>query len=123
MPSKRAWASGSPQPPRLWHGWVYRLCGAEELFQRSKQRIEAVRAEQPPGIGAALFYLYILDGQDDALLALVLEQVETGSPLTIFMQMAMLDLPGWSADAVREDPAYREKIRQLSYPPNPWSIN
>lgn len=106
-----------------WHGWVYRLCGAEELFQRSKQRIEAVRAEQPPGIGAALFYLYMLDGQDDALLALVLEQVETGSPLTIFMQMAMLDLPGWSTDAVREDPAYREKIRQLSYPPNPWSIN
>jgi len=106
-----------------WHAWVYGLCGAEDLFQRSKERIEAVRAEEPPGIWAALFYLYTLDSQDDALLDLVRGQIESRSPLTIFMQMAMLDLPGWSADAVRHDPEYREMIHKLNYPANPWSVD
>lgn len=106
-----------------WNAWVYRLCDREDLFERSQQRIDAVRAQHPPGIGSALFYMYIFEGQTDALVGLVGELIETHDPLTLFVQMGMLGLPGWAtADTLREDPRYRELIRGLNYPPNPWSV-
>jgi serine/threonine-protein kinase len=105
-----------------WHAWVYRLCDREDLFQRSKARIEAVRAERPPGIRSALLYMYMLEGQEDALRDLVRETVDTKSPLTMFLQIPMLDIPGWAVDAIRDDPAYREIIREQNFPPSPWSV-
>jgi len=106
-----------------WNAWVYRLCGREDLFGRSQERIEAVRAQRPPGIESALFYMFVMEGEVDALVDLVGEVIESSSPLTLFMQMGMQDLPGWATgDTLPQDPRYREMIRKLNYPPNPWSV-
>jgi hypothetical protein len=67
--------------------------------------------------------MYVLEGAVDALVDLTGEVIESNSPLTLFMQMGMQDLPGWATgDTLPKDPRYREMMRQLNYPPNPWSV-
>lgn len=116
---------GHPPGPLMesWHAWVYRLCGREDLFARSKARIDAVIPQHPPGIGAARYYIYLLEGEDDALIALVGEVIDSKSPLTLFMQIGLLSLPGWATgDALAEDPRYRDLLRPLNFPPTQWSV-
>jgi TolB-like protein len=116
---------GRPPSPLMeaWHAWVYRLCDREDLFQRSKDRIEAVEQTGSPRTDAALFYLYLLEGRDAELVDLILRMIDTESPLTLAMQMPVIGLPGWSAsEAVSQDPRYRDAIRRLDFPDNRWTV-
>lgn len=116
---------GRPPSPLMeaWHAWVYRLCEREDLFRRSGGRIEAVEKTGSPRVDAALFYLYLLEGRDEELVALIERMIESRSPLTLAMQMPVVGLPGWAASpAVRDDPGYREAIRGLNFPVTPWTV-
>jgi len=117
---------GRPPGPLMesWHAWVYRLCGREDLFARSKARIEAVAPQRPSGMEAARFYMYLLEGDDDGLIRLVGEVIDSKSPFTLFMQLGLLSLPGWATgDTLPADPRYRALLRPLNYPPTKWSVN
>jgi TolB-like protein len=119
-----AMGRGPPSPlMEGWHAWIYRLCGREDLFQRSRQRIESVEQTGSPRTDGGLFYLYLVEGRDEELIDLILRMIETRSPLTLAMQVPMIDLPGWSAaQAVSRDLRYREAIRRLDFPGHPWTV-
>jgi len=111
----------APRPlMESWHAWIYKLCGRQDLFERSVQRIEAARGENSPGLEAADFYMYELTGDDEKLLELIQRIVDSKSPMTLFMQAGLLELPGWETDGrLAQNPRYQQILQELDYPPSP----
>lgn len=126
QPAKAEEMLGRPPRPLMesWHAWIYKLCDRQDMFERSRQRIEDMRGQNPPGIDAADFYMYELTGDDAALLELIQRIVDSKSPMTLFMQAALLDLPGWDVDdRLARDPRYRDVLRRLNFPPSPITVD
>jgi hypothetical protein len=59
----------SQRPPSAlmdsWLAWTHYACKREDLYQRSKQRIEAAIAKNPQRFDPGYFYLYAIEGDSE----------------------------------------------------------
>lgn len=118
----------SQRPPSTlmesWLAWTHHVCKREDLYKRSKQRIEAEIAKDPERLDPGYFYLYALDGDSDRALDVAQRVVATKSPLTFFLQVFMLDYMGWPvSEKLANNDTYKQLLRDLDFPPTKWSVN
>jgi len=107
-----------------WVAWAYKVCGDIEQFTQAKEHILAASADDPSAHYGGLAYLFALDGDSERLIDLIRTVVDEKSPVTLFVQVFLLDYMGWSvADSLRQSDRYRQLIQQLNFPPTPWSLN
>ncbi len=118
----------SERPPSAlmesWIAWTHHACKREDLYQTSKARIEAAKAKDPERLDPAFFYLYVLEGDADSTLDFIQRVIDTKSPLTFFVQLALLDYMGWPVTPkLASNETYLELLRGLDFPPTKWSVN
>jgi TolB-like protein len=117
----------SQRPPSAlmdsWLAWSHNACNREDLYQRSKQRIEAAIAKNPQRLDPGYFYLYAIEGDSDRAIDFVQRVIDAKSPLTFFVQIALLDYMGWPVTRKLEsNETYRNLLKSLDFPPTKWSV-
>jgi hypothetical protein len=100
-----------------WIAWGHKVCGREDLYQIYKDRIEAVRNEDPDALNAGYVYLLALEGDTEGLLDLLTRIVEARSPFTAFIGIFVVDNLGWAvSDTMPSHPGYRALRQRLNFP-------
>lgn len=98
------------QPGTLMHSWIawsYHLCGANEDLARSRARIEEARLANPDALEPGFAYIYAVDGNAEAFLAIADRIVAERNPLTLYLlvfSVPHLGLP--VTEALLNDPRY-----------------
>jgi len=106
-----------------WLAWGYQVCGQDDLYARSRTRMEAYRVADPDSIDPGLAFYRIMERDLDGLVKILEETVAVKSPVTMFLQLYLLDtVEGPLAGAISADPRMRELIRSLNFPPSEWSV-
>jgi len=102
-----------------WLAWGYKVCGNEEWYARSKERIEAAQRAKPDPFDPGLAYLHALEGNTDALVDMFTRIVEAGKPFTLFGKLFSIDYLGWGiSDTMPTDPRYLTLLDKLDFPPH-----
>ena len=100
-----------------WIAWGHKLCSREELYQRSRDRIQAAMSENPEALNPGYAYLLALEGDTEGLLDLLNRIVEARSPFTAFISIFAVDYLGWAvSDTMPTNPEYRALRERLSFP-------
>jgi len=112
--------NGSASPlMESWLAWGYKVCGNDEWYARSKERIEAAQLKNPNPYDPGLAYLYALEGETDKLVDMFTNIYEERSPFTLFGQLFQIDYLGWGiSDTMSEDPRYLALLEQIDFPPH-----
>lgn len=107
-------------PPPLidsWIAWGHKICGHDEHYRRSKERIEAHRAANPGVLHPGYAYLLALEGDVDGLVTFLEAVVEDRLPFTPFIKVfAMQDLKLGIADEMRANERYQALLDGLNFP-------
>jgi TolB-like protein len=102
-----------------WLAWGYKVCGNDEWYATSKQRIEAALEANPRRFDPGYAYLLALEGDTDALVELLREIIETRAPFALFAQLFTIDYLGFGiSDTLPKDPRYLALLEQLNFPPH-----
>lgn len=117
----------SQRPPSVlmdsWLAWAHHVCNQEDLYQKYKQRIEAAIAKDPQRLDGGYFYFYAIEGDSDRIIDLIQRVIDAKSPLTSFMQIALLDYMGWPVSKnLESNETYRNLLSSLDFPPTKWSV-
>ncbi len=100
-----------------WIAWSHKVCGRDELYQPSIDRMEAVRSVDPATLDPGYAYLLALEGDEEGLLAMLNRIVEVRSPFTAFVSIFVIDYLGWGiSDTMAENPEYRALRQRLNFP-------
>ncbi|MGD8930899.1 MAG: hypothetical protein PVI22_18200 [Lysobacterales bacterium] len=104
---------------RAWLAWGYQACKRAEPYARSIDRLQQILQETPEPTGVGFYEM--LEGDLDGLVETMQRIVADRSPLTIYMQLYLLDtFKGPLQGQVATDPRVRTLIRGLNFPPNEW---
>lgn len=96
-----------------WMAWSFSLCGADEGLARSRARIEEARLANPDALEPGFAYMYAIDGNAEAFLALAERIVAQRNPLTLYILVFGLPHLGLPVtDALLGDPRYEAIIEK-----------
>lgn len=107
-------------PPTLmesWIAWSHKVCGREDLYQRSLNRIQTAMDEAPDEIDPGFAYIYALEGDEEGMLEFLNRIVDARSPFTAFVSIFVIDYLGWGfADTMPANPEYKALREKLNFP-------
>jgi TolB-like protein/Tfp pilus assembly protein PilF len=100
-----------------WIAWGHKVCGHENLYQQSRDRLQAARNENPDDLNPGYVYLLALEGDAEALIDLLNRLVDARSPLTAFISIFAIDYLGWPvSNTMPTNPEYRALRQRLNFP-------
>jgi hypothetical protein len=100
-----------------WIAWGHKVCGREDLYQVSRDRIQAAWNEEPDAFDPGYAYLLALEGDTEGLFELLTRVVEARSPFTAFISIFVVDYLGWAvSDTMPDHPGYRALRQRLNFP-------
>jgi TolB-like protein/tetratricopeptide (TPR) repeat protein len=107
-------------PPPLidsWIAWGHRICGHEDHYARSRDRIEAHRMANPGVLHPGYAYLLALEGDGEGLTDFLEAVVEARQPFTPFVKVfSTQTLKLGTADAMRANDRYQALLKRLNFP-------
>jgi len=108
-------------PPPLidsWMAWSHKLCGHDDHYQRSKQRIEAHRAANPGLLHPGYAYLLALEGDVDGLVEMLEAIANKRDPFTAFIMLfSAPNLKLGTAEELRRNARYLALLERLNFSP------
>ena len=100
-----------------WIAWGHKVCGREDLYQISRDRIQAAWDEEPDALNPGYVYLLALEDDTEGLLEFLTRIVEARSPFTAFISIFAVDFLGWPvSDTMPTHPGYRALRQRLNFP-------
>ena len=100
-----------------WIAWGHKVCGREDLYKRSFDRIQAALTEEPAGLDPGYAYLLALEGDTDGLVKFLNRVVEARNPLTAFISIFAIDYLGLPvSEEMAENPEFRALRQRLNFP-------
>lgn len=102
-----------------WISWGFQLCGDEDFFSIAKKAIQSNTTSTKSQLESALFWIHMLDADDEALLALMKEMIRTRHPHGCLVRYPLLDylkFPVTPRLKARED--YWDFLKTLDLPPS-----
>ena len=100
-----------------WIAWGHKVCSREDLYQRSRNRIQTAWNEDPDSLNPGYAYLLALEGDTDGLVNLLTRMTEARSPFTVFISIFTIDYLGWTvSDKMPTHPEYRALRQRLNFP-------
>lgn len=110
--------TGAPSPLMdSWIAWGHKVCGREDLYQRSINRIQAVWDEDRDRLSSGYAYLLALEGDTEGLVKFLTRIVEERSPFTAFISIFAIDYLGWGiSDTMPTHPEFRALRQRLNFP-------
>lgn len=100
-----------------WIAWGHKVCGREDLYQRSRDRIQAAWNDDPDGLDPGYAYLLALEGDTEGLVSFLNRIVEARNPFTAFVSIFIIDYLGWSvSDTMPAHPEFRALRQSLNFP-------
>ncbi len=107
----------APTLNEAWLAWGYKVCGNDELYQRSYERIMAKHEQQPNPYDPGLAYLRALEGDVDGLVGQLERVVADRDPFTLFSKLFSIDYLGFGVSGqMLENDRYRALIESLKFP-------
>ncbi|MGB5164732.1 MAG: hypothetical protein WBN09_10410 [Woeseiaceae bacterium] len=100
-----------------WMAWGHKLCGHDELYARSKARIQAHRVENPGLRNPGYVYLMALEGDADGVAEFMQAVVDNSEPFSAFSKIfVMSNLKLGIADKMLANERYQALLERLNYP-------
>ena len=100
-----------------WIAWCHMVCGREDLYHISRDRIQAEWDDEPDALYPGFVYLLALEGDTEGLLEFLTRIVEARSPFTAFISIFAVDFLGWPvSDTMPTHPGYRALRQSLNFP-------
>jgi hypothetical protein len=101
-----------------WLAWGYKVCGNDEWYARSKQRIENAQELNPDPYDPGLAYLHALEGNAEALTEQFETILEERKPFVLFSRLFTIDYLGWGISGkMSSNSRYAAMIESLNFPP------
>jgi TolB-like protein/Tfp pilus assembly protein PilF len=108
----------APSLQESWLAWGYKVCGDEERYERSSQRIRDAQRVNPNPFDPGLTYLNALEGNDEVFVELFERVVAERKPFVAFARLFSLDYLGLDiADKLAVNDRYLAMIDELNFPP------
>ena len=111
-------------PMDIWLGWSHLICGRNDLYEAARNRTLNASMEESAQQEMALFYAYSLEGDDEALLKLMVDMAEARHPHTCCARVPLLDHLAFPVTArlkARED--YWDHLKKLDLPSSRWAVD
>ena len=100
-----------------WIAWGHKVCGREDLYQVSRDRIQAAWDANPDMLDPGFAYLLALEGDTQGLVDFLTKVVDERSPFTAFISIFAVDYMGWPVAAeMRSNPEFRALRQRLNFP-------
>jgi tetratricopeptide (TPR) repeat protein len=100
-----------------WIAWSHKVCGREDLYQRSRKRIRAIWDADPDSLSPGYAYLLALEGDTEGLVKFLTRVVDEHSPFTAFISIFAVDYLGWAvSDKMPTHPEFRALRQRLNFP-------
>jgi len=107
----------APSLQESWLAWGYKVCGNEERYQRSLQRIRDAQRVNPNPFDPGLTYLNALEGNDEEFVEFFERVVAERKPFVAFARLFFLDYLGLDiADKLAVNDRYLSMIDELNFP-------
>jgi len=101
-----------------WLAWGYKVCGNDEWYARSKQRIEDAHELNPDPYDPGLAYLHALEGNAKALTEQFEAILDERKPFVLFARLFTIDYLGWGISGkMSSNSRYAAMIESLNFPP------
>ena len=78
-----------------WLAWSYKVCGAEVLYERSIERVNAAQLRNPNPYDPGLAYILALQGNEEEFVELFEQIVAEGIPFVLFAKLFTIDYLGF----------------------------
>ena len=102
-----------------WLAWGYKVCGLDERYAESKERIMASREHIPDTQNPGYAYLLAMEGEGEKIADMYERMVAERNPLIMFGQVFLIDYFGWDlGDQLVTDARYQALLDELDFPPN-----
>lgn len=100
-----------------WIAWGLRVCGHDDLYDASTQRIRLAMAGHPDALDPGYAYVYAFEGDTESLVDFLYRVADERHPTTFFIAFFRGRYPGWAvADTLPNDPRYIALIERLGFP-------
>jgi adenylate cyclase len=111
-------------PMDVWLGWAHLICGRNDLYEAARDRTLRASMAENAQHEMSLFYVYCIDGDDDAFMKLLIDMAEARHPHTCGARLPLLDhlrFPVTAKLRARDD--YWDHLKKLDLPPSQWAVD
>jgi len=107
----------APSLQESWLAWGYKVCGNEESYQRSVERIREAQRQNPNPFDPGLTYMNALEGNDDEFVDVFERVVDERKPFVAFARLFTIDDLGFDiSDKLAVNERYLAIIEELDFP-------